>query len=1535
MKPGINFFLPVRLRMKKIIPLCLAAAFALGAGEAAAQVSQVCTNPGIPALSIVPSVDPNEIVNPDYPTEDRVRELSGLVRQHGVTDSPHYSISCRYGAADLRNRGILVHNPQIVVVDDFIPGIEASHEGIGHLSIFVRAVSGEPGRAGEFQHHSPSDYGQGIFTTGNANDYLTGENSYGIYARHTGEGLVGIDVRNVSVRTTGDYSHGIYASQQGRFLLEGKTGIVWDEEQGFFVRDNSACPDCKSTRAKGGVVVNLIETDRDRDQRDRPLVETSGDAADAVRAEYTRAAAFGHIAVTVEGYTLSTGGIVPESALVTGVEPEKAIEVSIPRPPVYDPSKPAIKNPNYDSGDPNSPEFINIFLQEDGSLATDLLPYTAVYFPVRNPDYDPDDAGSSPWNSGIGLWNGRYFLALGKITEDYVNACQGESTADARRACYERQIEDNIGTNLPTGFNARGIYASHEGHGDIRIRATDSNIRTLGAEAQGIYAIHAGRTLTVSICTSSTPSECVGPDAPGTETDVTPGGGDISIGVTGSAISTVGEDSHGIWAVHRGDSGADDADRVTDPGDIGTGNVAIAIDGTNINTAGAHARGVFALIQQTCTVDTAEGCMEAANLVAGTGIGDIDIAVTGGSIATKGTGGAYAVQGRHENEGNIDVRMMGVTATTEGNEAHGVYGEHRGTTGNITLAVTDGGSVSTMGERAHGVYGEHRGTTGNITLAVTGGSVTTAGADAYGVRGLHTGTEGGLTFRMTGGSIETTGEHAYGVGVQRRDDEGDVTIDMTGGSVATKGANAHGLYAGHEAVYVVTEEGTEFRSGTGNLNIDAGGSVMTAGSGAYGVYGMHTGTGNLGIGVTVGGSVATAGEDAHGLSALHQGTGDITINVGGSVDTAGADAHGLSALHQGTGDVTIDVGGSVTTAGADAHGLYVQHQGTSTVTVDVGGSVTTAGAGAHGLYVQHQGMGTVTVDGSVTAMGAGSDGIRVVNEDGNVTVTVAQGARVMGGRYGVLVSSGVTAAAPTSTGGTGAGVRSNGPGVVGTGIAVPLAHGEDHFQLTNRGTITGGQAGVMMGANGQVENWGAITGEETGVMMGANGRVENRGAITGGQTGVMVGDNGEVENPGMIEGQVGIQAGADSTVVISGSVRSTSGPEGTAIRFTKKAERANTVTLRRGMNIVGDIRVYDQSDLVDASDLQADDLLLRIVDRNDNPLQNVRLPTQSAGCRTQGGTLLCLNTTAFALTDEVLSDLTGNIHAAVIGNGLSAHVSGGDPAKGRVWAAPFGGAREQNGVGGLTDGTHYFGGGMLGAGWGTVMRIGVFVGGSTGQLDVDNVQTIDMQTVFGGVYAQRALGDLLLDARFLMGSMNNDSTRRMGPNSAAVEYTSIFLSPEIGIATNVQLMSRLHATPRLQVRYAGLFTEGFRERGRNMLGQDTGWDLRYAKRDVQILEARGQVGIPIALENGGRIEPRVGLEGRYLLAGDTFDASLPTDGTFTSDAGGDRGVATGSLGLGLSLPVADATSLVGNFDGAFTTDDAWRATGYVGLVYSF
>ena len=742
------------------------------------------------------------------------------------------------------------------------------------------------------------------------------------------------------------------------------------------------------------------------------------------------------------------------------------------------------------------------------------------------------------------------------------------------------------------------------------------------------------------------------------------------------------------------------------------------------------------------------------------------------------------------------------------------------------------------------------------------------------LRAVVTGDTAGLTALLNNEDAGFSEDYKTAVqALLNRYNVGNIDIDVNGGSINSRGDGIRAYYATPHA-----------NNGAIAVTVAEGAEVTGAKAGIY-VANAGMGEGNvLKQTVTVNGMV-TGGEGA----GVHMaGGGTVTVGETGRVVAGEGDA-----IRSEAGDLSVSVAGAV-------EGDIRSMGGTLTFASMAGSQVT----------------GTVYDPGPLTAV-AGSVG-RLFYTNGG-TVTVAQ--------TGLLTGvDGETAAIQSDAGDLDVTVA----GTVAGDIR-GMGDGEHVVDVQRGGTVTGtihldGSTVTVGGTVGRInlENMGSV------VTVAQTGRVTG---IPNGDYGVKVGADGTVTNRGTIAGTIGIQAGAGSTVVNSGTVRSTEGSEGIAIDFPDGG--GNTVTLQRGSTINGDIRVYDQSDRVNASDLQADDLLLRIVDQEGNPLKNVTLPTQSAGCRREGATTLCLNTTAFALTDEVLSDLTGNIHAAVIGNGLSAHAREGDPARGRVWAAPFGGARDQNGVGGLTDGTHYFGGGMLGAGWGTDMRIGVFVGGSTGQLDVDNVQTIDMQTVFGGAYAQRAWGDLLLDARFLMGSMDHDSTRRMGPNSAGVKYTSIFLSPEIGIATNMQLMSRLWATPRLRVRYAGLFTEGFRERGRDVQGQYTGWDLRYPKRDVQILEARGQVGIPIALENGGRIEPRVGLEGRYLVAGDTVDASLPTDGAFTRDAGGDRGVATGSLGLGMSVPVADATSLVGNFDGAFTTDHAWRATGYLGLVYSF
>ena len=1227
------------------VALGLAAVLALGAGKAAAQGTGVCSNP-VPVL-------------PEGTTEEQVRELSGILRQGAIAESPHVAIYCRYGRADRNNRGILVHNPQIVVVDDFVPGIEGFHEGIGDLSIFVHSVSGEPGSAGDFIHPSPVDYGQGIFTTGNAEDFITGEDSYGIHARHTGEGRAGIDVRNVSVRTTGDYSHGVYVWQQGSYRL-GEDGSAY--------------------RAPGAVIVNLIETDRDRDQRVRPVVRTNGDYADAVRAEYTRAAARGHIAVTVEGYTLTTGGIVPEQALVSGVDSEEVIEVSAPdRPghlPAFDPSRPWIANPDYDPSDPNSPEFLNVFasVRGDGSIARDdnglpkidLRPYSVVYLPRRNPYYDPDDPDSpepefiaSPQTSDIAIWNGRYFLALSGLQDEDVAACQGESTAEARRACYEEALDavraDSIaacqsestaearracyvntiaemsGDNVPTGFEARGIYASHEGHGDIRIRATDNDIRTRGVYAHGIYATHTGRTRTETSCTADDPADCVGPDAPEGETVVTPGGGGVSIVVTGGAIDTRGEDSHGVWARHRGDSGADEADGTVDPDDVGTGNVAIAVTDADIDTAGDHARGVYGLIQQTCTADTAEGCKEAENLVAGTGVGDIDIAVTGGSITTAGVGGAYAVHARHENTGAITVRLTGVDVDTEGNQAHGVFADHVGSEGDVSVTV-DGGSVATQGDDAHGVYGAHAGS-GDVTVAVVNGAaVTTNGIGAQGVRADHDG-DGGLTVEAAG-SVTTEGAGAHGVHGAHAG-SGDVKVTLaSGGAVTTKGFGAQGVRAG--------------LAGDGDLTVEVAGDVTTEGEGseqeggvAHGVYGTHAGSGDLAIGMTAG-VVTAKGIEAHGLYASHTGAaGAVTVTVsGGSVTAEGAGSAGVLAHHgasdrEGAVTVTVGQGASVTgglvgiqlIADADSDGNVP----TSTVNVDG----TVRGVSSAGIYLPTGGTVNVRATGTVSGGSAGifSDGDYdtdvtvagavtgdVLNEgDGDLTFTSQADGTVTGNVHGRGAGALTADVAGMVTGdilneGGGALTFTSRAGSTVTGTVhnprSPLTvHGKvGRLLYDNGGTVTVAGTGRLTGieVEGRKEAIRSEAGDLTATISGAvTGDILNRGSgdLTADVAGTVTGDilnegdgaltftsragstvTGTVHNPRSpltVHGKVGrLLYDNGGTVTVAGTGRLT----GIEVEGRKEAIRSEAgdlaVTVDRNGEVQGDVRAKGDGDLM-------------------------------------------------------------------------------------------------------------------------------------------------------------------------------------------------------------------------------------------------------------------------------------------------------------------------------------------------------------------
>ena len=914
-----------------------------------------------------------------------------------------------------------------------------------------------------------------------------------------------------------------------------------------------------------------------------------------------------------------------------------------------------------------------------------------------------------------------------------------------------------------------------------------------------------------------------------------------------------------------------------------------------------------------------------------------------GDITASGQGISLTGKSKVELTNHGVIISGSATAT----EAHGINVNKASGTGGVM--VTNSGAITAMGMdteainmRTHGIRVRHA---GMETVTVTGGVTTVTDAVTVTNSGAITAPEYGIYVDQIGtGAVTVTNSGAitgtvHGIYVRQLESVSDITIETSGDITS----DVYGIFAD-----LTGGGGDGENARTSNIDVTVReGATVTGGNG--GIYVKARGLGendDVKNTVTVHGTVTGGKDDGDAAVTLERG-GRVTVGRTGTVK-AGRSA--LAAIvskivppENPPEDYEPEMGDlDVTVAGMVMGHIRVEDAGdlTATVSGTVMGDVRTMGGGTLTLAVPEGGTITGTAYDPVGPLTvAGSLG-RLMYTNGG-TVTVAQTGRITG-------VDGETAAIQSADGDLDVTVS----GMVDGDIHA-MGNGDHTVNVRRGGTVTGtvnlaastvtvdGTVGSVILNSGivTVASTGRVTGvqdHDYGVKVVANGTIENRGTIESG--GISAGAGSEVVNRGTIEGKIGISIGEGSEVVNSGTVRSTDGADGVAFAFTNG--RDNTLTLQRGMTVVGKIKGLSGNDTVNLTDLTPDEVgILTFVNEDDTPANvgNLRLMLPAAagiGHVLRGGdSIVSVDVTAFALADDMLSDLTGAIHGAVVERGMIPGLA--DSGRSTVWATPFGGARDQKGSGTVADATHSFGGGMIGTSWSSPnMRVGGFLGGSVGMIDVDSGQTpdVDMQTIFGGLYVQRAVGDGIYDARLVMGRMTHESARRIRDmDTAEVEYHSFFFSPEVGAATTMRLTETLNLLPRVRVRYAGLFTNGFRESGSRQLRN---WDVQFQDRTVSVLEGRAEVGVPWTLSNGGQINPRVGVEGRWLLSGSEIRGSMRGE-SFNLDAGGDDQVVTGTVGVGLSVPVADSTTLIGSFDGALTTEDAWRALGYLGLSYSF
>ena len=602
-----------------------------------------------------------------------------------------------------------------------------------------------------------------------------------------------------------------------------------------------------------------------------------------------------------------------------------------------------------------------------------------------------------------------------------------------------------------------------------QVDVTTEDVATISTEGDGSFGIHAqsvgggGGSGRLAKSVGYFISTAIGGDGGG-------GGNAGAVNVTSdSAITTQGDDAHGILAQSIGGGG-------------GAGGNASAVAGVPVTTN----------VDLGLVIGSAES--EAGAGGAGGDGGFVTVNSTG-DISTSGLRSAgilgQSVGGGGGDGGNSVAEVISVNGSTVATSIGGAGGD--GGNGGV-VDVDSSGGIATQGGSAYGIVAQSIGGGGG-----SGGNSTALTANITVLTGLGDLFSPTLDISLSvGGSGGDGGDGALV----------DVDTFSTGG-IVTQGDFAHGILvqsvgggggAGGDSTTINIDLSTNPTDYVPFFDfLTVGGSVAIGGSGGLGGNGDQAD-------VTNGGSISTAGNFAAGVVAQSIGGGGGVAGRTHS-DYYGFTGPGSSMVLEGSsggrgngGNVTVLNNGDITTEGGFAPGILAQSigggGGFAGISEDDGISTLSFGASAKGVFAQNTGFGvgfsgsaggwgsagavSVTHTGSITTLGDMSHGILAQSAAGYgtagpVTVTLASDIMANG-----VDSDGIHA---QSVGGGGRGdISINiGGGMVrggsGAGTGVNIDGGVDNT-LTNAGSISALSGTAIIGGigNDTVNNNGIVTG---------------------------------------------------------------------------------------------------------------------------------------------------------------------------------------------------------------------------------------------------------------------------------------------------------------------------------------------------------------------------------------------------------------------------------------------------------------------------
>jgi len=550
--------------------------------------------------------------------------------------------------------------------------------------------------------------------------------------------------------------------------------------------------------------------------------------------------------------------------------------------------------------------------------------------------------------------------------------------------------------------------------------------------------------------------------------------------------------------------------------------------------------------------------------------------------------------------------------------------------------------------------------------------------------------------------------------------------------------------------------------------------------------------------------IVTTGTSTYGIKADSTGTGSIAIQNNGYVQS------GYSAIQAriigANGNVTITNSGNLKST--ERGGILAEVTTLGDVTISNSGAIE---AGATGIV--GSAFGDVAITNNADITGFNIAGIEATaSGDISITSSGAIGSKFHEGDEGILVEGFNAAGVVRITNDSDITVFNDGIDVGGKGDVEIINTGDIKVKL-GKGILAEGHGDITISNSGNILGAGFDFGEfPDGIEAyteGATGHIAitNSGTISSNRShGIFAGhsDTGtvEIQNTGFISGAVGISLrestgpGASASIINSGNI---TGSDGFAIYFL--GDGHDSLTLLAGSEIDGAIdfgRGNDGSGGTNEDDLDVLNIgrgvnaELTFADHSgtDSDLESAPETINFAGAGTlinSGEGMIAVDTTGFAASGTIISDLVGSVFNSIENNGpnpqaatleylssYSTHIleplSAFSAQGPRLWGSLFGSAAKVSGNNNAVEFNHGSAGIATGIETSDISHhnvFGVLSGYSRSEVSLaQNAGGTTTDSLFGGIYWKRDFEYLHIHTAFIAGITDHEISRNLGSSSA-------------------------------------------------------------------------------------------------------------------------------------------------------------------------